>query len=146
MICMAGRSGEKRTPSLRRAWRREGCSPGSGVLTPGLLPRPRTVPPGLAQDQTSRKAQQGDWSLGPLEAEGSGHSRIPGLDLAGALRGKGSASPGAGQWDTQGRCSPSQGLPVNQLQNISCNVELRLPLPLKLLLREKPGAEEPRGH
>ena len=113
---------------------------------PRAAPQAQNCPPGLAQDQTSRKAQQGDWSLGPLGAEGSGHSRIPGLDLAGALRGKGSASPGAGQWDTQGRCSPSQGLPVNQLQNISCNVELRLPLPLKLLLREKPGAEEPRGH
>ena len=143
MICMAGRSGEKRTASLRRAWRGEGCSPGAGVLDPELLPRPRTALPGLAQGQTSRTAQQGGRSLGPLGAEGSGHSRIPGLGLAGALSGKGSASPGTGQWDTQGRRSPSQGLPVNQLQNISCNVELRLPLPLKLLLREKPGAEEP---
>lgn len=44
MICMAGRSGEKRTPSLRRAWRGGGCSPGAGVLTPMLRPRPRTTP------------------------------------------------------------------------------------------------------
>lgn len=70
MICMAGRSGEKRTPSLRRAWRGGGCSPGAGVLTPMLRPRPRTTPPGLARGQTLRKAQQVEQSLGPLGPRG----------------------------------------------------------------------------
>lgn len=102
MICMAGRSGEKRTPSLRRAWRGGGCSPGAGVLTPMLRPRPRTTPPGLARGQTSRKAQQVEQSLGPLGDKGSGHSRIPGLGLAGPRGGRGQPPWGLGSGIQEG--------------------------------------------
>lgn len=73
---------EKRTPSLRRAWRGEGCSPGAGVLDPELLPRPRTAPQAWLRVRLGESPARRP-SLGPLGAEGSGHSRIPGLALLG---------------------------------------------------------------
>lgn len=58
MICMAGSSGEKRTPSLRRGCTRGGCSPETGVMTPVLHPM-ALLPPRGPRGGLGKRGQ--DW-------------------------------------------------------------------------------------
>lgn len=130
-VCTAGRRGAKRTPSLGR----EGAGQGRG-----RDPAPEQ-PPGLAWGPNKLSALR---PRARKDSAGWPQTRCPGRA---GVRGQGPRHPrvpGLGQWEATGGCSPGQGLPVNQLQDVPGNVKLGL-APLQLLLRDEPG-QRTRGH